>query len=86
MEYIIQGKKLIWKFDRNESDAHQLIEDNLFIEDIWNMKDTVGYTDTCVSVSVLSEDSFYFVTFRGLGFTMRIVGEKVECINKQITK
>jgi len=86
MECIIQGKKLIWEFGKNESAASRLIENNLFIEDVWNMKDTVRYTDTCVSVSVLSEDSFCFVTFRGLSFTMRIVGEKVECVSKQITR
>ena len=86
MEYNIQGKKLIWKFDKNESGASKLEEDNLFIEGVWNMKDTVGYTDTCVGVSILSEDSFYFVTFFGLGFTMRVVGDDIECIKKQITK
>lgn len=86
MEYIIQGKRLIWEFDKKESAASCLTENNLYIEDVWNMKDTVGYTDTCVSVSVLSGDSFYFVTFRGLGFTMKIVGEKVDCVSKHITK
>ena len=50
------------------------------------MKDTVGYTDTCVKLSVLSEDTFYFVTFAGLGFTMKVVGDNVECIKKRITK
>ena len=50
------------------------------------MKDTIGYTDTCVGLSILSDDSFYFVTFRGLGFTMRFNDGNVECIKKQITK
>ena len=86
MEYIIQGKKLIWIVDKNESDARKWKDDNLFIEGIWNMKDTVGYTDTCVKLSVLSEDTFYFVTFAGLGFTMKVVGDNVECIKKRITK
>lgn len=85
-EYVVHDKKLIWEFDKSESNASKLKEDNLFIEGIWNMKDTVGYTDTCVGLSVLSEDSFYFITFRGLGFTMKVVGNVVECIKKQITK
>ncbi len=86
MEYIIQNKKLIWNFNKAECNAAKLKDNNLFIEGIWNMKDTVGYTDTCVGVSILSDDTFYFVTFCGLGFTMRLVGDKVECIKKQITK
>lgn len=86
MEYVLQNKTVIWEFGKNESDASKLKEDNLFIEGIWNMKDTVGYTDTCVGLSVLSEDTFYFITFRGLGFTMRIVGDEVMCIKSQIMK
>lgn len=50
------------------------------------MIDTVGYIDTCVGLSILSDDSFYFVTFCGLGFTMRVVGDNIECIKKEITK
>lgn len=86
MEYTIQDKKLIWDFDKAESNAAKLKDNNLFIEGIWNMKDTVGYTDTCVAVSILSDDTFYFLTFRGLGFTMRLAGDNVEFIKKQITK
>lgn len=86
MEYTIQDKKLIWDFDKSECNAAKLKDNNLFIKDIWNMKDTLGYTDTCIGVSILSDDTFYFVTFCGLGFTMRLVGDNVKCIKKQITK
>ena len=86
MEYIINGKKLIWDCDGTNSNASQLKDNNLYIDGIWNMLDTLGYTDTCVSVSKLSEDSFYFVTFCGLGFTMKVFDNKVECIKRQITK
>lgn len=86
MEYVLQSKTLVWDFDKTESHAAKLKDNNLFIEGIWNMKDTVGYTDTCVSVSILSEDTFYFVTFCGLGFTMKLVGNTIECVKKQITK
>ena len=86
MEYLINGKKLIWDFDNTESNASKLKDNNLFIDGIWNMKDTIGYTDTCVGLSILSDDSFYFITFYGLGFTMRVNDGNVECIKKQITK
>lgn len=86
MEYIIQDKKLIWDFDKTESNAAKLRTNNLFIEGIWSMKDTVGYDDVCVAVCMVSEDTFYYVTFQGLAFTMRLVGDNVECIKKEITK
>lgn len=85
MEYIINGKKLVWDY-YDYDDASRLKDNNLHIDNIWNMKDTVGYTDTCVGVSILADDTFYFVTFRGLGFTMKVSENTVECIKKQITK
>ncbi len=86
MEFNVNGKKLVWDYDESNNDASKLKENNLHIDNIWNMKDTVGYTDTCVGVSILTDDSFYFVTFYGLGFTMKVSENTVECIKKQITK
>ena len=86
MEYIVNRKKLVWDHDQTNNDASKMKDNNLYIDGIWNMKDSVGYTDTCVGVTQLTEDSFYFVTFCGLGFTMKVLEEKVECIKKQITK
>lgn len=86
MEYLIQNKKLIWDFDKAESNARKIKDNNLFIEGAWNMKDTVGYTDSCVGVSILSDDTFYFITFCGLGFTMKVIDNDIICIKKQITK
>lgn len=59
MEYNLDGKRLIWNFS-NESNCSSLEDNNLFVENIWNMKDTVGYTDSCVMLKVLSTDTFYF--------------------------
>ena len=87
MEYTVNGKKLVWDYDDTSNiDASRLKVDNLYIDHIWNIKDTVGYTDVCVGVSILADDCFYFVTFCGLGFTMKVLENKVECIKKQITK
>lgn len=86
MEYTIQGRRLVWEYDAAIQDASKLKDNNLYIEGVWNMKDTVGYTDTCVGLSVVSKDCFYFVTFGGVGFTMKVADGKVECIKKQITK
>ena len=86
MNYFLNGKNLIWNFDKNETNNKKLENNNLYIEDLWNMKDTVGYADSCVGVSILSDNKFYFVTFMGLGFTMQICDDKVICLKKQITK
>lgn len=86
MEYCLNSKKLIWDFDETITDASKLKVNNLYIEHMWNMQDTVGYEDTCVQVSVLSDDTFYFVTFMGLGFTMQICENEVICLKTQITK
>lgn len=86
MEYTVHNKKLIWEFDPNESSATKLKENNLYIPDVWYMQETVGYSDACVGVSILSEDTFYFVTFQGLGFTMTVTDSGINCIKKQITK
>lgn len=86
MEYYINNKKLIWDFDSTNSSGHKLKDNNLYIENMWNMKDTVGYDDSCVGVHLVSDDTFYFVTFWGLGFTMQISENEVTCIKKQVTK
>jgi muramoyltetrapeptide carboxypeptidase LdcA involved in peptidoglycan recycling len=52
----------------------------------WNMKDIVGYTDTSVVVSLITEDTFSFVTFNGVRFTMKVEDKEVRCIKKEITK
>ena len=86
MQYLLNGRTLVWDFDESVSNAARLKDNNLFIEPIWNMRDTVGYVDTCVGVSILSEDSFYFVTFCGLGFTMQVCRDTVVCLKRQVTK
>lgn len=85
MEYNLDGKRLIWNYNK-ELGCKALKDNNLYIENIWNMKDTVGYTDSCIMLKVLSKDTFYFTTFNGLGFTMFYNGSDVICIGKRITK
>lgn len=86
MEYSVRNKKLIWDFDEKERNAAKLKENNLYIPDIWNMKDTVGRSDVCVGVTIISEDTFYFVTFQGMGYTMTVNDTGIICSKKQITK
>lgn len=85
MEYNLVGKRLIWNFN-NESNSCSLKDNNLYIENIWNMEDTVGYTDSCIMLKILSTDTFYFATFNGLGFTMQYNGSGLICVRKRITK
>ena len=42
MEYIVNGKKLVWDYDDTSNiDASRLMVDNLYIDHIWNMKDVL---------------------------------------------
>lgn len=87
MEYTVGGKKLVWNFTQADGgNAAKLQENNLYIEGFWNMKDTVGRNETCVMLNILSEDTFYFVIFAGLGYTMQVKANEVICLGKQITK
>ncbi len=82
-EYLIGNYKLIWDFNGNDPN-HNL--NNLYIEDIWNMKQTVGHDEWCVAVSLLSDDTFVFNTFNCLRYTMKINNGMVTLIDKKITK
>lgn len=76
-EYIINGKKLVWDFDEAETNPDNLKRDNLYLEDIWNMKETAGPSNACADLHILSPDTFYFVTTDGIGVTMRYGGSRV---------
>ena len=86
MEFLINGQKLVWNFDKSETNAANLPENNLYIKNVWNMKETVGHSDVCVECKALSEDTFVFWTFNCLRFTMKIANETVICLEKQIAK
>ena len=59
---------------------------NLYIDEVWNMKDTVGYEDSCVLVNIIDENSFRFTTFNGLSLLMKVNDNEVICIEKKETK
>lgn len=88
MEYLVQGKKLVWDFDESNHDARKLKPNNLYIEGFWNMKDTVvsPMAETCVGMRVVDENNFYFVTFGGFGYTMEIDGDNIRCIDRKFVK
>ena len=90
MIFSLGNTELVWEFDPNNTNAAEIPDNNLKLvknsATLWNMRDIVGYDDCCVSVHRLSENEFYFVTFLGLGFTMRIEDHTVTCIKKTITK
>ena len=77
---------LVWERDDEEINARNFRDNNLYIEGVWNMSDTLGRTDTCVGMTVTGENTFSFVTFSGLKYEMSVTNGKVELISKQITK
>ena len=86
----LNDAELVWEFDENNTNAAEISDNNLKLvknsEILWNMRDIVGYDDCCVGVHLLSKNEFYFVTFNGLGFTMRVEGNEVTCVKSVITK
>ena len=89
MTFIIDNAELVWDYDKT-TNAANISDNNLKLvrssEVLWNMRETVGYDDCCVGVHQLSDSEFYFVTFMGLGFTMRVEGNAVICVKKVFTK
>ena len=59
---------------------------NLYIDKVWNMKDTVGYEDSCVLVNIIDGNTFRFTAFNGLSFLMKVNDNEVICIEKKETK
>ncbi|MEG0367193.1 MAG: hypothetical protein RR585_10180 [Coprobacillus sp.] len=88
-EYQFNNKIIVWFYDLHNHQASELYLNNLFVCDcsyhvLWNMKDAIGYDDTCVLFRVVNEESFYFSIFMGLGFTIDI--HNFSIISKIITK
>ena len=87
-DYRMGGYVLSWDYDPDEHDARNLKDNNLYIEGIWNMSDTVGgkRPDTCTGVQIIDDKTFSFTTFRGMRYTMTIEGGKVELVTKILVK
>lgn len=85
-EYSVGGLSLVWECDEEETNARNFKDNNLYIEGVWNMSDTLGRTDTCVGVSITGENSFSFVTFSCIRCFMSVSGKKVELVSSVITK
>lgn len=89
--YHIYKKKqriLIWFWNDSEHHASKLLLNNLSVceengQELWNMKDVVGYDDACVSCALL-EEAFTFVTFSGIRYTIDL--QSFQVLRKQITK
>ena len=90
MIFRLGAAELVWDFDENNTNAAEIPDNNLRLMinsvTVWNMRDTVGYDDCCVAAGQLSENEFYFITFMGLRFTMRVEDNAVTCVKSNITK
>lgn len=87
-EYKGEHRVRIWFWDDKERDASKLYLNNLSVRDdndqeLWNMKEAVGYDDVCVGCSLL-ENTFTFVTFSGIRYTIDL--QRFQVLRKQITK
>ncbi len=85
-EYSVGGLSLIWEWDEEEANARNFKDNNLYIEGVWNMSETLGRTDTCVGVSIIGENKFSFVTISCIRYSMSVSSGKIELISSMITK
>ena len=87
-EYKQKQRSLIWFWDDDEHHASKLLLNNLSVceednQELWNMKEAVGFDDVCVGCSLLA-DTFTFVTFSGIRYTIDL--QSFQVLRKQITK
>ena len=85
-EYKLEGQTLIWDFNEDEPDVAKEPVDNLYIENVWQMKDTAGEGQLCVGINIIDGKNFYFTTFNALCYHMHIENNEVTLIEKFFTK
>lgn len=87
-DYDLGRYVLSWDWDPDEQNAGNLKENNLYIDGIWNMRDTVTAKrpDTCVGLQIIDDKTFSFTTFLGMKYVMTVVGGRVDLISKMCVK
>ena len=85
-KYSVGGLTLIWEWNEEETNARNIKDNNLYIEGIWNMSDTLKRTDACVGVTITGDNTFSFVTFTCIRYSIAVSNGKIELVSKQITK
>ena len=60
--------------------------DNLYIENVWHMKDTAGEGQLCVGINIIDGKNFYFTTFNASCYHMHLENNEVTLIEKFFTK
>lgn len=85
-EYKLEGQTLIWDFNEDEPDVAKEPVNNLYIENVWHMKDTAGEDQLCVGINIIDGKNFYFTTFNALCYHMHIENNEVTLIEKFFTK
>ena len=85
-QYPVGKHILTFEWDEDEHNVAKQPTNNLYIEDIWSMKDIPKCDDLCTGCWVDDEDTFRFTTFIGLHYTMKVHGDTIEVIAKSCVK
>ncbi len=85
-EYKLGEKTLVWDFDENEPNVAKLPLDNLYIKDLWNMKDTIGEGELCTGLRIIDDKNFMFTTFNCICYIMHLENNEVQLITQFFTK
>lgn len=84
--YKIGDYELVWEFGKDENNISKQPINNLYIDNVWNMLETVGSDEVCTWVRIVEPDRFVFSTFRGINYEMQVEGESVVFVSKEIVK
>ena len=85
-QYPVGNHILTFVDDEDETNAAKLPINNLYIEGIWNMKDTIKTGDLCTGCWVIDDETFSFTVFSGGNFTMKIHDNTVELVSIRLVK
>ena len=86
-QYTVGKYTLTWEFDDSEQDVSKLILNNLYIEGVWNIRETSPKDSLCSGgVQVIDDETFAFTTFGGGRFVMKIKDGAVETVSRMLVK
>ena len=84
--YQIGKHILTWDWDKHESNVARQPINNLYIDGLWNMKDTIHRDELCTGCKVIDDETFSFTTFICQCYTMKIINHTVEPVSCVCTK
>lgn len=82
---------VVWFWNKNEGSVGKQPIDNLKIysddyQELWSISQFFGNDEMCTGLYKVDEHRVYFYTFSGIGVTLEINNEKINCVGKKLVK